>query len=94
MAPTADQSIGQGGADPPPTDGRPPPTVPVEEGVVPDVETRHVLVALNALWEAELRYLIIEVENEDVDPGIVFQQSPSPGSPTEEDTVLTLLVSR
>jgi transcriptional regulator with XRE-family HTH domain len=93
-APTADQSIGQGGADPPPTDGRPPPTVPVEEGVVPDVETRHVLVALNALWEAELRYLIIEVENEDVDPGIVFQQSPSPGSPTEEDTVLTLLVSR
>lgn len=93
-SPTADESIREGGADPPPFGDRPPPTVPLEEGIVPDLEERNVLVALNGLWEAELRYLIIEVENENVDPGIVFRQSPSPGSPTNEDTVVTLLVSR
>jgi transcriptional regulator with XRE-family HTH domain len=92
--PTADQSIGQGGADILPSPDRPPATVPVKAGVVPDLETRNVLVALNALWEAQLRYLIIEVKNEDVDAGVVFQQSPSPGTRTDEDTVVTLLVSR
>jgi transcriptional regulator with XRE-family HTH domain len=92
--PTADQSIGEGGADPPLFGGAPPPTVEVEAGVVPDLETTHVLVALNALWEAGLRYLVIEVENDDVTEGTVFQQSPSPGTETREDTVVTLLVSR
>jgi transcriptional regulator with XRE-family HTH domain len=92
--PTADESIGQGGADTPLFREQPPPTVPVEEGRVPDMESRNVLVALNALWEAELRYLVIEVENKGVDAGTVFRQSPSPGSPTNEDTVVTLLVSR
>ncbi len=92
--PTADESLGQGGADTPLFGDEAPPTVEVEAGVVPDMESRNVLVALNALWEANLRYLIIEVENKDVDEGTVFQQSPSPGTRTEDDTVVTLLVSR
>lgn len=73
---------------------QPGPAVLVEPGVVPDLETQHVLVAISALLEAELRYLIVEVQNDDVPDGLVFQQSPSPGTMAEEDTVVALLVSR
>jgi len=71
-----------------------PPPVDVEPGVVPDLKDEHVLVALTALQDAGLRYLIVEVENGDAPQEIVFDQSPSAGTEAAEDTVVTLLVSR
>lgn len=89
--PTAQTPAGQG-SDQPRQPTQPP--VQVNEGEVPDLSDEHVLVALNALEEAGLRYLIVEIENKDVAKQIVFQQSPSPGTPAEDNTVVTLLVSR
>ncbi|OGO53218.1 MAG: hypothetical protein A2148_01755 [Chloroflexi bacterium RBG_16_68_14] len=91
---TTEPPIGAGAEEvvPPTEENVPlPATTP---GVVPDLETHNVLTAISALSEAGLPYLVIEVENEDVPAGTVFQQSPSPGTLAEETTVVTLLVSR
>ncbi len=86
------QQIGLGGPSvESPSDQTP---LVVEPGIVPDVEGRDLLVVIGALVEADLAYLIIEVDNEQVPPGLVLRQSPSPGSELEPDTVLSLLVSR
>ena len=66
----------------------------VRVGEVPNLEEQPVLVAAGALIQAELDYMIIEVDNSDVPEGTVFQQNPSPGSETGAGTVVTLLVSR
>jgi cytoskeletal protein RodZ len=66
----------------------------VQPGEVPDLQEQQVLVAAGALIQADLPYMIIEVENSDVPQGTVFQQSPSPVSETGAATVVTLLVSR
>lgn len=81
---------GQGAEAPEPTPG----PIEVEPGVVPELLDEHVLVALTALEDAGLRYLIVEVENGDAPEEIVFEQSPSAGSEAGDDTVVTLLVSR
>jgi len=94
--PTTDegQQVGLGGPEIEPPGGQPPAAPVLQPGIVPDLEGQDVLVAINALVQAELPYLIIEVKNEDVPAGTVFSQSPSPGSALQQDTVITLLVSR
>lgn len=79
---------GQGGG------GQTPPPLQVATGEVPDLENQHVLVALTALHDAKVRYLIVEVDNKDVPKEIVFKQSPSAGTAIQDNTVVTLLVSR
>ena len=69
-------------------------SITVEPGIVPDVTSRPLQVAMTALDQAQLAYFIIEVTNPDVAAGIVFQQSPAAGTPGGEDTVVTLTVSR
>lgn len=92
--PAVEEPNGQG-AEPPNTPTGEPPAAPVvEPGIVPDLEDEHVVVAVNALAEADLRYVVVEVENDDVEAGIVFQQSPSPGTEIDENTVVTLVASR
>ncbi len=66
----------------------------IEEGVVPGLEGHHLLVAITALSDAGIRYVVVEVENEGVPQGIIFSQSPSPGSPVDDDTVITITASR
>lgn len=82
-----------GGPQAEPPAGEEPPLV-VEPGRVPALENEQLLVAVNALVEADLRYLIIEVETDSVPAGVVFQQSPSPATPSDADTVITLVASR
>lgn len=86
--------VGAGAEEVVPSADQPVPAPVVKPGVVPDLEAQHVLSAISVLLKAELRYLIIEVKNDDVPAGTVFQQSPSPGTLAEEATVVTLLVSR
>jgi cytoskeletal protein RodZ len=82
----AEQPTAQASATPAPVD-----TIP---GVVPDLEEQHILVAINALADAELPYLIIELERDGVEEGTVFAQSPTSGTVADDATVVTLLVSR
>lgn len=70
------------------------PVLTPEPGIVPDLEMRHGLVAIGALVAADLPYIVIQVENDDVPSGTVFRQSPAPGTRLEEGVVVTLLVSR
>ena len=91
--PAVEQPNGHGAEEVVPPGATQPP-VQVEAGVVPDLKNEHVLVALTALKDAGLRYLIVEIDNSEVPEEIVFEQSPSAGTEADQDTVVTLLVSR
>ena len=75
-------------------EGQPLPLPVVEPGVVPDLEAQNVLVAIDALQQAELPYIVIEAENGDVPAETVFGQSPAPGTEAEDGIVVTLTVSQ
>ncbi len=66
----------------------------VEPGVVPDLVSQPLQKAISALEQAGVPYLVIEVTNDDVPAGEVFEQSPPPDTPADDDTVVTLVVSR
>jgi len=85
---------GQGAEQVTPPVTQPPPTVAIQEGVVPDIRNEHVFAALQALGIAGLPYLIVEVDKSDVEQAYVFNQSPSPGTEASPDTVVTLMVAR
>jgi cytoskeleton protein RodZ len=89
--PQQEQPVGEGAEQPQPQE---PPPVVVQDGVVPDLVDEHVLVAVSALSEAGVPYVVIETENKDVPEGTVFEQSPSAESAAADDTVVTLMVSR
>jgi len=71
-----------------------PPDVQVQPGVVPNLVRQDLDKALAALAEADLTYLVVEVSRGGVPATTVFQQSPSPGTPADDSTVVTLTVSR
>lgn len=85
---------GQGAEQVTPPVTQPPPTVAIQEGVVPDIRNEHVFNALQALATAGLPYLIVEVDRGGVEEAHVFNQSPSPGTEASPDTVVTLMVAR
>ena len=91
--PTAAQPVGQGAEQPPEqTNGQQP--IDVQQGVVPDMRNQHVLAALAALGQLGLKYSVIEVDDGKAQKELVFQQSPSPGSPLSQGGVVTLVVGR
>jgi cytoskeleton protein RodZ len=92
--PAATEQVTGQGSEQQPTPAGPVGEPDVTPGVVPALERQHVLVAVEALKAAQLRYLIVEVKNDDVPTGIVFEQSPTPGSEADSSTVVTLVVSR
>ncbi len=93
VPPPVETPSGQGAEAFTPTDAAPP-TVVVEAGVVPDLVEEHVFLALGALRAADLTYVVIEVENDDIGSQFVFAQNPSPQTAADGSTVVTLLVSR
>ncbi len=66
----------------------------IEEGVTPDLAAQHLLVAITALTDAGVPYVVVEVENDAVPSGIIFNQSPLAGTPLTDDVVVTILASR
>lgn len=66
----------------------------IEDGVTPDLVGQHLLVAITDLTDADVRYVVVEVDNESVPSGIIFNQSPLAGTPLADDTVVTVLASR
>ncbi len=84
----------QGAEQPTPPVDQPLEPPVVEPGIVPGLEGHDVLVAVNALTQAQLLYIIVEVEGDAAPPGRVLEQSPPPDTPIEDGTVVTLMVSR
>jgi len=96
VAPTQVSENGSQGDIPPPTatPADEPAELVVEPGVVPDLTSQHIIAAITALTDADMQYVVIEVESEDVSEGIIFNQSPPPGTPTDDETVVTILAAR
>lgn len=65
-----------------------------EPDIVPDLVMEHGIVAVGTLRAAEMPYFVIEVANDDVPPGTVFQQSPTAGTKLEDKMAITLVASR
>jgi len=84
---------GQGAEQPTQTLGGGGQPIDVSPGVVPDLREQNVLAALHALDRAGLKFFVIEVNNSDKKE-LVFQQSPSPGTPLSQGGVVTLVVGR
>lgn len=98
--------MGRGDAPPPLPDTRPqanlqggapgdtaaePVTTP---GRVPDLLNTRVEDATALLDQQGVPYVVVEVEMETVPGGVVFQQTPEPGTPADDRTTVTLVVSR
>lgn len=94
VPPVVEQPTGLGAEQPTVVIVEPRPPLTIQPGVTPNLETEHVLVAITALEAAGMRYIVIEVVNEDVAEGVIFQQSPSPGTLLEADTVITIVAAR
>jgi transcriptional regulator with XRE-family HTH domain len=90
---TAQQPSAAEGEQPPlATEGQPIP--PVEAGIVPDFRGALLEDSLVVLGQQGLDYVVIEVDNPEVAPGLVFDQSPAPGAESQSDEAITLVVSR
>lgn len=63
-------------------------------GRVPDLLNTRVEDAVAVLDEQRVPYVVVEVEMESVPEGVVFQQTPEPGTPADAQTSVTLVVSR
>ncbi|MCH8850563.1 MAG: helix-turn-helix domain-containing protein [Chloroflexi bacterium] len=87
-------SNGRQGAEPPNVPVDEPGELVIEDGVTPDLVAQHLLVAITALTDAGMPYVVVEVENAAVPSGIIFNQSPLAGTPLDGDTVVTILASR
>ncbi len=98
--------MGEGDSPPPLPDTRPqtnlqggapgetsvePVTTP---GRVPDLLNTRVEDATALLDQQGVPYVVVEVEMETVPEGVVFQQTPEPGTPADDRTTVTLVVSR
>jgi cytoskeletal protein RodZ len=70
------------------------PIEPTGPGLVPDFQGATLDAALAVLRDKGMRYVVIEVENKDVPQGLIFDQSPTPGSEVGDDDSVTLVVSR
>ena len=91
LPPAAEQGLGAEQVNPQVDEPLPPPVV--VPGEAPDLEGQPYLVALATLLEADIPYLIIEADTEDVPEGAVFEQMPAPGARLSEGDVITLLVA-
>lgn len=63
-------------------------------GRVPDLLNTRVEDATALLDQQGVPYVVVEVEMETVPEGVVFQQAPEPGTPADDRSTVTLVVSR
>jgi transcriptional regulator with XRE-family HTH domain len=73
---------------------QPTPAISIEAGQVPALEGQNLLNALVALNQAGIEAFVIQVERDGVDPGTIFSQTPTAGSPVEDGTIVTLMAGR
>jgi transcriptional regulator with XRE-family HTH domain len=90
--PRTERPVGGGSDNPSAGNGGQP--IEVTQGEAPDVRGQPALLGIHAISEAGLRFFIIEVENGDVAPETIFQQSPSPGTSVDSGSTVTVMISR
>jgi cytoskeletal protein RodZ len=67
---------------------------PIRPGQYPEFLGADLVSALAVLRDNDMNYLIVETNSDSVAKGIVISQSPSAGGKANEDTAITLVVSR
>jgi len=85
---------GQGAEQAQPTAGPGASSVVAQAGTVPNLQGQNVLVAIDSLQQAGLKFFVIEVQGSDSQTQTVMQQSPSPGSAVSRGDTVTLVVGR
>jgi hypothetical protein len=67
---------------------------PIRPGQYPDFVGADLVSSLAVLRDNDMRYVIMEVFNDNVAKGLVISQSPSAGGTAGPNTAITLVVSR
>ncbi len=67
---------------------------PIRPGVYPDFIGADLASAVSVLYDNQMNFVIVEVYSDDTPEGLVISQKPSAGSKADEDTAITLTVSK
>lgn len=67
---------------------------PIRPGVYPDFVGADRASALSVLNDNQMNFLIVEVHSNETPEGLIISQSPGPGSAADDDSAITLVVSR
>lgn len=95
MAPPAARTGATSGAEANPAPGGTGGLIaPVPPGTLPDFRSANISIAYRILAELGVNYVVVKIPSSSVPAGIIYDQSPAPGSPIEPTTTVTLLVSQ
>jgi hypothetical protein len=67
---------------------------PMRPGVYPDFVGADLASSLSVLYDNGLNFLIIGVRTDETAPGLIMSQSPAPGARSDDESAITLVVSR
>ena len=67
---------------------------PIRPGLYPDFVGADLASAISVLYDNGMNFVIVEVHSPDVPAGLVISQNPAPGSKADDDTAITLTVSK
>jgi cytoskeletal protein RodZ len=96
---TLTQTTAGGAVEAPASDGSSSPVQgraisPIRPGLYPDFVGADLASAISVLYDNGMNFVIVEVYSSDVPQGLVISQNPAPGSKSDEDTAITLTVSK
>jgi hypothetical protein len=88
-----------GAVDAPPSGGSTGPVQgkaigPIRPGVYPDFVGADLPSAVSVLYDNQMNFVIVEVYSADTPEGLVIGQKPAPGAGADDDTAITLTVSK
>jgi transcriptional regulator with XRE-family HTH domain len=67
---------------------------PIRPGLYPDFVGADLASAVSVLYDNEMNFVIVEVYSADTPEGLVISQKPAPGAKANDDTAITLTVSK
>jgi hypothetical protein len=67
---------------------------PMRPGQYPDFVGADLASSLSVLYDNGLNFLIIAVRTDETPPGLIMSQSPAPGGKADDNSAITLVVSR
>jgi transcriptional regulator with XRE-family HTH domain len=96
---TLQQTTAGGAVEAPPSGGSSGPVQgkaisPIRPGLYPDFVGADLASAISVLYDNGMNFVIVEVYSSDVPEGLVISQNPEAGSKADEDSAITLTVSK
>jgi len=67
---------------------------PIRPGLYPDFVGADLASAVSVLYDNQMNFVIVEVYSAETPEGLVMSQKPAPGTDADEDTAITLTVSK